>query len=666
MIDQLKKYVKCNMELLELYCTTIETSSIIKECFPKAENNYTVKKYSQKFIDKNMTDQEKKIYQMLCSCQTENVIVTGITQLDSFRSDIKNYLENLSFDGYVLAGNSVTNMINGSDLTGDLDFWVENSNKFIQTIQELVKDFANVQYNVYISMIEIIIPNFVPINVIYTNMKPEETIKRFDFDYCRCYWTPTTGITFTQNCIDCVETHVIRKPIDYVEVRNRRIVKALKYGYTFDVKFWVWHSFLLNNDKKIICNLHKNDKYQYTNVCICKCFWNDLPINDMQLNLPYDVNINETTLESESPNEFREWHKYGMCTEKEMQINVTNPKNVKQSLTEIKIAFNDIHVKNKFQTHKMLPIFTFENDDIDLVYKYIQGSILANPLSNGRYDSFNVNYKYNSLDECSDEEELDKEESKTAKAKVKKSVYKEESKPVKRKVKKSVSKKEESDDEEHEPTDKLGLYSYFRNSDQAYIRKSYLPEDLIVYANDNFDEMYNLHPKERHCIVMYGKDTPSERYSKSYLKTPTCTSDLIQKHSYMYSGLDDSHNYDNLPEVFQPFYDYMKNIDSKYNQVVINWYENGEDYLPHHADCEKDMTNEYAVTTISFNDPNFDTFRSLTFIDNNNNIVKEVWLETGSVVLMNYHANKMFQHGIAKDKRKNIGRRVSMSFRQIN
>jgi hypothetical protein len=49
---------------------------------------------------------------------------------------------------------------------------------------------------VYPSMIEMTNEkgNLPKINLIYTNLTPNSTIRRFDFDYCRCYWTPMLGL----------------------------------------------------------------------------------------------------------------------------------------------------------------------------------------------------------------------------------------------------------------------------------------------------------------------------------------------------------------------------------------------------------------------------------------------------------------------------------------
>ena len=41
----------------------------------------------------------------------------------------------------------------------------------------------------------------------------------------------------------------------------------------------------------------------------------------------------------------------------------------------------------------------------------------------------------------------------------------------------------------------------------------------------------------------------------------------------MYSGFDTTKNNDELPEVFRPFYEYMRTKDANYNQAVINWYK---------------------------------------------------------------------------------------------
>lgn len=115
---------------------------------------------------------------------------------------------------------------------------------------------------------------------------------------------------------------------------------------------------------------------------------------------------------------------------------------------------------------------------------------------------------------------------------------------------------------------------------------------------DKFDELWKLHPSERGKIIMYGKEQVSCRYHKSYLKTPEY--DPEEKHSYMFSGFDNDKNNERLPDQVVPLLEFV-NADQKnpYNQIVINWYENGQDYIAFHSDCTIGMRDFEDITIIS-------------------------------------------------------------------
>lgn len=109
-------------------------------------------------------------------------------------------------------------------------------------------------------------------------------------------------------------------------------------------------------------------------------------------------------------------------------------------------------------------------------------------------------------------------------------------------------------------------------SGSAYLKVAFIPEELSNYAIANFEQLWALHPKEKHRIIMFEKEVEVSRYSQSYLNTPTDLSHTVSR-SYMYSGYDTSTNNSELPQVMQRFYDYMGGKDSAYNQVIANWYE---------------------------------------------------------------------------------------------
>ena len=174
---------------------------------------------------------------------------------------------------------------------------------------------------------------------------------------------------------------------------------------------------------------------------------------------------------------------------------------------------------------------------------------------------------------------------------------------------------------------------------------------------------------------MYEKEVEVNRYSKSYLNTWT---DLTHTKtgSYMYSGYDTLSNNDELPEIFKPYYEFMKNIDNNYNQVIVNWYENENDYIAPHADCQRGMIKNSKIAILTLNE---------FFIENNDseNIryleiipkkyqsddkpladIFKIKLDHESIITMCGTIQDNFLHGIKKENKK-IGKRISLSFRQM-
>lgn len=198
------------------------------------------------------------------------------------------------------------------------------------------------------------------------------------------------------------------------------------------------------------------------------------------------------------------------------------------------------------------------------------------------------------------------------------------------------------------------------DSGTSYIYIDYLPKKLISKATKNFNNMWELRPENKHKIIMYEKEIELHRYSKSYLNTPTDLSHTVNS-SYMYSGYDTTENNNDLPDEFMPYYDYMKSLDNKYNQVIANWYENGNDYIAQHSDCKKCMLSDAKISILSINE---NLPRELVLIDKKSKKEYIIQLDNGMIVTMCGKCQKEFTHGINKTD-EDVGRRISLSFRQM-
>jgi alkylated DNA repair dioxygenase AlkB len=220
--------------------------------------------------------------------------------------------------------------------------------------------------------------------------------------------------------------------------------------------------------------------------------------------------------------------------------------------------------------------------------------------------------------------------------------------------------------------DKRNKVIQLNKSGTAYITIEYFQNNIEIVTPITFNEMWKLHPEQKHKIIMFNKEIQVHRYSKSYFKTPTYLSH-INKKSYMYSGFETSDNNTELPVLFRPYYNYIKTIDSRFNQIIANWYKNENDYIALHADSEIQMIPNGKISIISIY-PNDDptNYRYLKIVPNNNskkdnsfvNKIVYIRLEPNMIITMCGTTQTEFLHGMMKEDHK-CSQRISLSFRQM-
>jgi hypothetical protein len=206
----------------------------------------------------------------------------------------------------------------------------------------------------------------------------------------------------------------------------------------------------------------------------------------------------------------------------------------------------------------------------------------------------------------------------------------------------------------------------------SWIELEWIPSELSNFASECFKELFDLHPKDQGKIIMYDKELLSYRWHQSYLHTPA--RDPVYKHSYMFAGFDESTIHTPLPEPYQRFYDFMSQRDSRFNQVVANWYLDVSDYIAQHSDCELGMIPDAVVSMMNFNKlnetENCRIFRIIPKpVDVQDALYSEVQiiLRHGLMLTMGGEVQKKFKHGVPRvlGKGKEATPRFSLSFRQF-
>ncbi len=210
-------------------------------------------------------------------------------------------------------------------------------------------------------------------------------------------------------------------------------------------------------------------------------------------------------------------------------------------------------------------------------------------------------------------------------------------------------------------------------TEKSWLELDTIPYELLEYGQDNFEELFALHPEERGQVILNKQETiviDSPRYHKSYGQTPPY--DPIKKHSYMFTGLNnqDQRN-DPLPALFQPFLDFVnENNPTPYNQVVVNWYANGEDYIACHSDCDDGMVDGYDIASITLmGRARFCEERTMKFKPVGNSAKFDSFslgLKNGLLLRMCGNTQKEFKHSIPP-RYEIVGdmRRIGITFRKF-
>lgn len=176
-----------------------------------------------------------------------------------------------------------------------------------------------------------------------------------------------------------------------------------------------------------------------------------------------------------------------------------------------------------------------------------------------------------------------------------------------------------------------------------FIQYSLLPINL---NNNILNELWDLRPSEANKITMYGKTIDTPRRFKVYGKT------------YKFNGMTDDADED-IPDLVLPYLNIINIMDSGYNSVLINWYEDGGEYIGYHSDKTDHLVPNSNIYGISFGSERIMRFKNkidATTID--------FKLEDNSIINMIGGCQSVFQHSIIQTK-KVCGRRISLTFRKI-
>jgi alkylated DNA repair dioxygenase AlkB len=167
----------------------------------------------------------------------------------------------------------------------------------------------------------------------------------------------------------------------------------------------------------------------------------------------------------------------------------------------------------------------------------------------------------------------------------------------------------------------------------------------------DFEVLWNIHPDMYGLIKVAGKEISTPRWQQTYGR------------SYTFSGMD--HPALPIPKEVQHLHDWAnESMYGPFNQVLINWYQNGNHYIGKHSDDERPLVPQAPILSISLGAERVFRIRD----KETQEIVNDITMTDGMVLVMGGMHQREFLHEVPKisgAKGDRVGRRINITFRRF-
>jgi alkylated DNA repair dioxygenase AlkB len=188
---------------------------------------------------------------------------------------------------------------------------------------------------------------------------------------------------------------------------------------------------------------------------------------------------------------------------------------------------------------------------------------------------------------------------------------------------------------------------HYNISENSWLEIIRIPKEVL---NIDYDKYWNMHPKEFGEVMMCGNLVKTPRWQQSYGKP------------YYFTGIN--HDALEMTDDIKELLDFINNLGyEEYNQVLINWYEDGNHYIGSHSDDESQLVNGSSIMTLSLGETMVFRIRNKF----KNNIIEDIEVKDGMILVMGGRFQKKFKHEIVKitSKKNKVESRISVTFRKF-
>jgi alkylated DNA repair dioxygenase AlkB len=186
-------------------------------------------------------------------------------------------------------------------------------------------------------------------------------------------------------------------------------------------------------------------------------------------------------------------------------------------------------------------------------------------------------------------------------------------------------------------------FTTYRLGDGCEYLLGRLPNCLMPTL-EGIDAIWSLHPHSHAEILIHGKQVSIPRWQQAY------------GHDYMFNSVA-AHAHP-MPALLTGFLAWtQQTVDDRLNGALVNWYDGAlGHYLGPHHDKTRGLVEGLPIVTISLGEERVFRF------SHKDCAAQDILLESGSVLILPWHTNLKWKHGIPRLTRYR-GRRISVTFR---
>jgi hypothetical protein len=191
---------------------------------------------------------------------------------------------------------------------------------------------------------------------------------------------------------------------------------------------------------------------------------------------------------------------------------------------------------------------------------------------------------------------------------------------------------------------------------------NHIKMNVIEYQlnNLNYELLKKLEPNDLGQVSVFNKQTQSYELKPIFRKYQSYGVEIPFQEtgkSYMFNNQTNI-----IPDELQFYLSYAQSLNPNYNNIYVNWYDSGKNYIEPHSDCTSQLVPNSTIIIINLNEGDYERTFKIQHKDGGD--IREIKLSHGKCLMFNSKEQENYRHWV--DQEDTMEGRISVTLRMIN